>query len=658
MKKILLIFLLIISQINCAGIPFVHKVSSHECIKDGKRYCVVDGNFNENFNNYYERGISCMEGGCYSEAISDFKAAIRISEKDRRKARPYGRHFIDYFPHREKGLVHLLTGDYQNAKIELEKSIQQCPSEKAYTYLDDVRKILMKQSKKEIGSPVISLYSPSFSDEQDIFWTNKDLLTISGIAKDRDQFVSKIWMNQAPIFLESSQKQVSFEMTTELEDGLHDLEITAQNLMGGETTIKRTIGVDTHNPIISILSFENDGSINGLLFDESGEIKLYVNDVFIQQFDKTNPMFNIPLKTLHLQLPVEITAIDRLGNQSTITVDHRHNIFLAQNMHTNASDVEYPVLLSQKKDRIVLKLKGVKNEETVYVEKIKLQGIVESHAGIYLLMINDKILKHAIGKMTAFCEPFRLQTGQNIIHIVAIDTKGKKISKKVTITRKQPGAFLFQNRLCMEIHKLVQSEYNDNSIWFQQWFTKDIVDKKRFQIVLNDGLKTLQPVNGFSTIIPEVTQSVQYFIAGDIYDSRFGFEVAMRITNPETSQQVATIDVYSKSETSHCISELARRLSMKLHHCFPFVDYRIMKQDNIGFILKLEKWIFPKRRIIDENICANVPAIVYRNTHIDSKYGSEHLILDQISMNPKKRFATIKPKKYTIQKTTDRIVTQ
>jgi tetratricopeptide (TPR) repeat protein len=656
MKKILLIFFLIISQINCAGIPFVHKVSSHECIKDGKRYCVVDGNFNENFNNYYERGISCMEGGCYSEAISDFKAAIRISEKDRRKARPYGLHFIDYFPHREKGLVHLLTGDYQNAKIELEKSIQQCPSEKAYTYLDDVRKIFMNQTKKAIGFPLLSLYSPSFAGEQDIFWTNKNWLTISGIAKDRDQFVSKIWMNQAPIFLESSQKQVSFEITTELEDGLHDLEITAQNLMGGETTIKRTIGVDTNNPIISILSFENDGSINGLLFDESGEIKLYVNNIFIQQFDKTNPMFQIPLKTLHFQLPVEITAIDRLGNQSKITVDHRHNIFFAQNMHTNASDIESPVWLSQKADSIVLI--GVKNEETVYVEKIYIQGIVESRAGISILMINDNILKHAIGKMTAFCEPFQLKTGQNIIHIVAIDTNGKKISKKVTITQKQPGVFLLKNRLCMEIHQLIQSEYNDKSIWFQHWFAKDIFDKKRFQIVLNDGLKTLILDNGFSTIIPEVAQSVQYFIAGDIYDSRYGFEVAMRITNPETSQLVATIDVYSKSETSQCISDLARRLSMKLHHCFPFVDYRIMQQNTIGFILKPEKWIFPKRRIIDEKICSNVPAIVYRNTHIDSKYGSGNLILDQASLNPKKRFAKIKPKKYTIQQTTDRIVTQ
>ncbi|ETR70764.1 MAG: hypothetical protein OMM_08572 [Candidatus Magnetoglobus multicellularis str. Araruama] len=60
--------------------------------------------------------------------------------------------------------------------------------------------------------------------------------------------------------------------------------------------------------------------------------------------------------------------------------------------------------------------------------------------------------------------------------------------------------------------------------------------------------------------------------------------------------------------------------------------------------------MIPKRRIIDENICANVSAIVYRNTHIDSKYGSEHLILDQISMNPKKRFATIKPKNIPFKK--------
>jgi len=42
-------------------------------------------------------------------AISDFQAAIRQREKDQRRARTCGMHFIDYFPHQELGIVYFET---------------------------------------------------------------------------------------------------------------------------------------------------------------------------------------------------------------------------------------------------------------------------------------------------------------------------------------------------------------------------------------------------------------------------------------------------------------------------------------------------------------------------------------------------------------------
>ena len=81
-------------------------------VKDGKQYGIVkSGTFRHRWWNYFERGLSYADGGFYPDAIADFKEAVRQREKDQRRARTYGMHFIDYFPHRELGIVYYFSGN-------------------------------------------------------------------------------------------------------------------------------------------------------------------------------------------------------------------------------------------------------------------------------------------------------------------------------------------------------------------------------------------------------------------------------------------------------------------------------------------------------------------------------------------------------------------
>ena len=126
--------------------------------KDGKQYGIVkSGTFRHRWWNYFERGLSYAEGQFYQNAVSDFQEAIRQREKDQRRARTYGMHFIDYFPHRELGIVYYETGDLQGAKTQLELSLSQFPSAKAQFYLDRVRKQLIKEEVKKALPPKLSL---------------------------------------------------------------------------------------------------------------------------------------------------------------------------------------------------------------------------------------------------------------------------------------------------------------------------------------------------------------------------------------------------------------------------------------------------------------------------------------------------------------------
>ena len=94
----------------------------------------------------------------YNEAIDAFNQAINQREKDQWMARIYGYHFVDYFPHREKGICFYEVGNFDRAKQELENSINTEPTEKAYFYLDKVRIKLMEVKNFRINRNISEVY--------------------------------------------------------------------------------------------------------------------------------------------------------------------------------------------------------------------------------------------------------------------------------------------------------------------------------------------------------------------------------------------------------------------------------------------------------------------------------------------------------------------
>ncbi len=220
LEKLGFLLVTIISLSGCA----VDSVPTH--IKEGKEYGKIQESFRSKWWNYYERGLSFAEGEFYKEAEADIKRAIHQREKDQRLARTYGMHFTDYFPHRELGIICYQKGDIASAEKELEISINQFPSAKAYFYLDRVRKSIIEQQGKQIDPPNLAI---DFKSNE--IWTKDDPIIISGVAKD-ENYISGITIKDTPIFLEGSKKDIPFKKALSLSQGEHIVEVTAQNLPG------------------------------------------------------------------------------------------------------------------------------------------------------------------------------------------------------------------------------------------------------------------------------------------------------------------------------------------------------------------------------------------------------------------------------------------
>ncbi len=144
-KRLQILILFLVSLILLSLCQCAVQSAGPVYTKDGKEYGKIGGAFRHKWWNYYERGLSYADGEFYKEAQADLREAVRQRDKDQRMARTYGMHFIDYFPHRELGIVYYQLGNSGLAKEELDLSLRQFPSAKARFYLDRVRKALIEQ---------------------------------------------------------------------------------------------------------------------------------------------------------------------------------------------------------------------------------------------------------------------------------------------------------------------------------------------------------------------------------------------------------------------------------------------------------------------------------------------------------------------------------
>jgi len=128
MKKLICLVLALFFFASCGGsLTHIKPIE-----KDGEIYGSL--NAKARWWHYYNSALSFAEGGFFKETEDYFLEALKIREKDQKRARTYGHHFIDYFPNRELGIIFYKTGDYKNAEKYLDISLEQCFSKKAEKY--------------------------------------------------------------------------------------------------------------------------------------------------------------------------------------------------------------------------------------------------------------------------------------------------------------------------------------------------------------------------------------------------------------------------------------------------------------------------------------------------------------------------------------------
>ena len=584
-------------------------------IKDGKGYGKTSGYiFRHNWWNYYERGLSFAEGEFYPEAIADLTQAINQRAEDQRTARTYGMHFIDYFPHREIGIVYFRVGNLEDAKFELELSLAQFPSAKAYYYLDQVRKAMIKKEAAVIGPPKITLNYPA-----EEIWTRADPVVVSGVVED-EYYVSSVWVDGLAVFMESSQKRVPFEKRLVLPQGRHTIKVRAANLSGHRSERRVTVHVDREGPIIILEEVKVEQKAQqkeivakGSVYDEAGVDKLSVNGhpMAIDKSAEVRFSLSVPASDDHLKL----AAQDRLGNSTTAHLPlteisaHQTSKLLAQIGAFRESLLIAGLLRSKDTRPPTIKLRGWADNQTVFFEKMYIEGQVSDDSSIKSLTINQTPLLPRMGRLIFFNHIVDLKEGKNVISIEAWDGSGNRASMELSVVRKIPKALQLDQRMSLTVFPFEQEgKVSPPAIVFQDNLIDALVDQKRFRVLERDRLDVILEEQKLSrtelfdrrtAIKIGRLAAAQSLVTGSIVETRNGIEVVGRLIDTETSEILATEDVYDEVKDIPGIKLLAEGMAIKFHLEFPLVNGLVIERKKDYIITDLgEQAIKPGRRLL------------------------------------------------------------
>jgi TolB-like protein len=583
-------------------------------MKDGEEYGKVHGAFRNRWWNYYERGLSYADGAFCEEAAADLQEAISQREKDQRMARTYGMHFVDYFPHRELGIVHFQKGNLEEARAELETSLGQFPSAKARFYLDRVREKLIEREAREVTPPRLLL-----DLKADEVWTRDDPVVVSGMAED-EHYVSAVSLGGASVFMEGSRKRVSFEEPLSLSQGRHRIVVEARNLAGKTTRQELVIHADREGPVVTFEEIEPESTgtggsrrVSGSVYDEAGVSALTINGRSVA----VNAGTDVPFVTAVTggETEISVLATDRLGNETSAEVVYGTPAQAARSVRLAWAESEKnPLVLAGlfgSGDTVppVIELKDWAAAQTVLLEKIYIEGQASDQTKIVALSINGTpILRHE-GVTVFFSYLAELKKGENSLLIEAADEAGNTARQEILIVREIPTALQLAERLSLTVLPFEQrGVVSETSLAFEDSLVDSLVDQERFRVVERQKLDAILQEQKLSRskLIDRDTAlqlgklvAANSIITGSMIETRTGIEIVARFIDTETSEILETEDVYGEVKDLPGLRKLAEGMAIKFHIDFPLLQGLVVERKGNNIFTDLgEDKIKLQRRLL------------------------------------------------------------
>ncbi len=576
--------------------------------KGGRMYGITEGAFRHTWWNYYERALSYADGGFWQEAELDLRESLALRNADQRRARTYGMHFVDYFPHRELGIVFYYKKQYDQAVQELEASLKMERSTKAEIYLDRARKTLIEERQLDKKPPAITIHSP-----QQPFVTNAFSLTIAGVARD-DTFVRTISVGDKHIRIDSSAPEIPFKIEIPLKQGENRITVTATDLSGKSTQSAVVVKVTRLGPVLRIDEPQDDvprsGSavlVKGYAFADPGLEEMIINGRKIPLDDSQEAQLQEQVPLAPEDKGLEIKVRDRAGNVTTAFVS-------LSRTEAREAVPGAPV----KKDTLppTIQLRDFKPEQTTYLDQALLEGNIRDNDRVAGLFINDEQILKTPGKNIYFSHLLELKEGENLFQIRAIDQSGNIRKETLKIKRDILKVRQTGSRLRVAVNQFEKTSIGADqklSFGFEDILSSAMLKRARFSVIERRNLKAVveEQKLSMSGLVDERKAlevgkllSADDMLLGSILERVNSLEIYARLVDTETAEVMAAVDIYGEDIDVGVLRSLGQGLDLRLTEELPLLEGIVMKVEGRRLAIDLGKQSQIKRgtKIIIYNV--------------------------------------------------------
>lgn len=609
--KAILLFLLVVA--GCA----VQRGPVH--VKDGQRYGVTSRQtWRDRWWDYYERGMSYAAGEFWGDALDDFHAAVAQRDQDQRDARTYGMHLMDYFPHRESGIIYYRRRRYTDAIHELQTSLTSEATAKAKFYLNKSRKALLLQNQSDAAAPRIVLHNP-----RDGMLTNRFSVTVAGEVED-DTYVAAIAVNGHDQYIDLAEARLPFTREVPLRDGANQIDIVAGDLVGHQVRQRVTVHLDRQGPLLSLDQVVLVGSapqqrarVRGFIADYSRitrfvlagralplqgatawafeqEVPITAGTAFII-FEVEDAVGNvtrgaIPLAPVDDALPgsrqgkYDPSPWPRWAARSTEGEAERVvsdvTPWPASGWHSaRLADRQQPVI----------RLSGLADGDVVYADSVYVEGQVSDAGGIDAFSINGESLWRRQTRQLFFGQSVPLQPGANELLLEAVDAAGNRASLRLVLMRevrqiRRVGSRLRVVLLPLQKHgdRSLMSEIVDDYLFnvFVNQRRFDFVERQRLAAILREHKLSQSNLADPATAVKTgKIATAEGIVAGMVTETPTSLEVFARFVDVDTGVVLAAEDVYGEELTPRSTKTLMEGLAWKLRRHFPLLEGFVMESD-------------------------------------------------------------------------------
>jgi hypothetical protein len=550
------------------------------------------GTFRGKWWNYYDRGLESAEKGEWEKALTDLRQAITMRQKDQRNARTYGMHFVEYFPHRELGIIYFTRGETDLAIKELQESVNDEESAKAIYYLNRARKSqLLNLKGGGIRPPIVTFETPSGDSAVRTMSVN-----VRGRATG-EGLVSKIVINGEPFRFDLADREVSFEKEVQVSDGTNQITVVCEDLIGNSAEKTAVVTVDREGPGISVYEVNTEERagekfirITGVISDVTGIRKVVIGGQQKQLNGEREYAFDVSLEKKMAGDRIIIQAVDSLDNDTEAEIDIKKDLIAFGRLPE-------PVLLAFNTDRIlsfdkeqpVLKLREAGELPVVFIDRYYVEGEAFDNKGIEKILINGAGISSGKGKKVFFSKMVKLNKGKNKIVVEAFDGSGNKAATELSVNREVPAVMQVGARMSISVLPFdVPQKGHENVQLAYDFLIGSFLDQNRFSVVERAKLEQVlqeQKLTKARLTDPEHSIRIGKLVAANaiisttVKDNQKSIEIVSRVIDTETSEVMALKDVFTEDRSLTTIKDLMEGLSAKIASSFPLIDGMVINKE-------------------------------------------------------------------------------